>query len=552
VSRAQQIEERAARWVLLREEPTWSPADEAELDAWLAESDAHKVAYWRLECGWREADRIASLGAPQDSPYQASRWHQRRSSWQPLAIAASLVLVFTAFLLQWPSFFPSQHMAQVQFETPLGGHKVVTLSDGTKVELNTDTVIKAAVNDRRRTVWLERGEAFFDVAKHKGRDFVIYAGARTITVLGTKFSVRRDPDEIVVAVLEGRVRVEDKASRGRDQEATITAGDVAIATDDSTLVRNSTEAVEQQLAWRSGRLLFEGETLAAAAEQFNRYNRKQLVFGDPEAARILVGGSFFARNVDQFARLLEDAYGLNVQDSPGRIILSTRRMASRGPIKEQLRPDLAIPRTRSVTEEAARRCGPGGGGACPVAVASAPQPQVQLARAPDIKAVRDARNWSVLHKLYPPRALAAREEGMVGFKVKIDASGSPTECKITHTSGHPLLDLETCQLIMLHATFKRPEGLSPSQERLYEGVVNWKLPTTPLESVPPAPKPIAEASAPEELVCKRIPKTGSIAAYERKCMTRSEWQRATSETTKSWDLPPGRAAACEGYPPRCR
>ena len=546
MSRAQQIEERAALWVLRREEPSWSAADQAGLDGWLDESDAHKAAFWRLDYGWSEADRIACLGG---QPHAA--WHrsERMTWWKPLAVAASLVIAFTLFLLQGTTTPPAtQQVAAMQFETPVGGHKVVSLPDGSRVELNTDTALKAAVTDRSRAVWLDHGEAFFDVAKQKGQQFVIYAGTRTVTVLGTKFSVRRDRGEVVVAVLEGRVRVEDTAAKAPDRHATVSAGDIAIARGRSTLVTNSTEAVEQQLAWRSGRLLFENATLADAAEQFNRYNRKQLVIGDPDAARILVGGSFLARNVDGFARLLEEAYGLDVRDGTGRIMLSTRRMASRTPMKG-LRPELAAPR-KAVAQDSRHDCGSAGAD-CALIPLTPPENAVKVASASN-KAIRNVRNWNVLHKLYPARALAAREEGMVGFTVRIDSSGTPTQCKITHSSGHPLLDLETCQLIMVHATFNRPAGASISQQRSYEGVVNWRLPTTTPTAVPTPPKAIAQSAAPEEMICKRVVKTGSNAAFERKCMTRSEWQRASNESKDPWDKIQGRTTICEGYPPRCR
>lgn len=150
------------------------------------------------------------------------------------------------------------------------------------------------------------------------------------------------------------------------------------------------------------------------------------------------------------------------------------------------------------------------------------------------KEERQAKNWDVLHSMYPKRALANREEGLVAFTVKIDAAGSPTECKVTHTSGHSLLDQETCQLIMVHATFKRPEGISLSQQRLYEGVVNWKLPSTPLAAVPAAPAPIQAAAAPEPIICKRTAKIGTLAGFERTCMTEREWAKSTKETQEYW------------------
>ena len=545
--RAERLEELASLWVIRREEPSWSPADQAELDDWLAQSDANKVAYWRLEHGWREADRIASLGVPLRL---GSTRFPALPSWKPLALAAALLAVFTIFLLQLPglSLGGSSQARLERFETPIGGHKFVTLADGSRVELNTQTAIQASVNDRVRAVWLQRGEAFFSVARHQGQKFVIYAGPRTVSVLGTKFSVRRSGDEIVVAVLEGRVQVENSQA-GPTRKATLTGGEIAIARDQGTLIEQSPSAVQQQLAWRAGMLELDGTTLAAAAEQFNRYNPKQLVIEDPQAARMTIAGSFVARNVDAFARLLEEVYGLDARDSAGRIIVSTRRMANAAPPKPTALGSMQAT-TRNPAELSRQPCQSGQGN-CALIPLSSPAPKTELAMLPDKKAVRDANNWDVIHKLYPPRALAAREEGLVGFMVEIDSSGSPTRCKITHSSGHPLLDLETCQLIMMHATFNRPVGASPSQKRSYEGVVNWRLPTTARTVAPAPPKAIAEAAAPEQLICKRIPRTGSLAGFERKCMSKSDWQRASTESRTVWDQLQGIGSeGCEG--PQCK
>jgi transmembrane sensor len=315
-----QIEVQAARWLMLREEPEWSPADQAGLEAWLAQSMAHKAAYWRLEHGWREADRIRSLGdavAPA-APIRAS-WVGR--SWRPLAIAASIALVFMAVGSQfrWPSQWSGVQVAQQTISTSVGGHKRIPLNDGSEIELNTSTVLRAAVTPQKREVWLDQGEAYFEV-KHSDRiPFVVHAGPRKITVLGTKFSVRRDGDRVTVSVVEGRVRVDEVVSGGSGREvtasssATVTTGDVAIADGRSTLITaQSPDRVENGLAWRDGMLTFDQATLADVATEFNRYNDRKLVIVDPDVASIRIGGSFQASNVDAFVRLLHDAYGLRV------------------------------------------------------------------------------------------------------------------------------------------------------------------------------------------------------------------------------------------------
>jgi transmembrane sensor len=161
-----------------------------------------------VSSGWAEADRIGSVGEWGDDRGSSYRDGPRR--WLPAAIAASLVAAFGmgAYSLA-PHFNQILQVQQARFDTPVGGRKIVSLTDGSKVELNTQTVVRMAVDDKRRDVWLDSGEANFEVAHRDGEPFVVHAGKRTITVLGTKFSVRREKDRVTVNVVEGRVRVDD-------------------------------------------------------------------------------------------------------------------------------------------------------------------------------------------------------------------------------------------------------------------------------------------------------------------------------------------------------
>lgn len=322
MSATRSLEEHAAQWLMRRDEPDWSAADQAALDGWLDESMAHKAAYWRLEHGWREADRIAALGelAPRSPPV----WRLwSTSTWRPTAIAASILVAVAVGTIYSASLAPVK-VAQVSFDTPIGGHEIVPLADGSRIELNTQTVVRAAVSDQRREVWLDRGEAYFEVARSDSQPFVVYAGPRIITVLGTKFSVRRDGDKVTVAVVEGRVRVDDANATRATRSATIAGGDVAIARGPSTLITaNSTERVEAGLSWRDGMLTFDQSTLVAAAAEFNRYNQRKVIVTDPKAAKIRIGGTFQASNVEAFVRLMRDAYGLRTEARRDGVTISS-------------------------------------------------------------------------------------------------------------------------------------------------------------------------------------------------------------------------------------
>ena len=312
MNRADHVEQRAADWLMRTEEPSWESDDQRLLEDWLEESMTHKAAFWRLRHGWREADRIVALGASVSSGARRIR----APFWQ-WAIAASLLLTTGVGLLGW-SRASDDKVPVAGFVTPLGGHRSVKLADGSVVELNTATAVRVAVTLRHREVWLDRGEAYFQVAHLKGEPFVVHAGQRSVTVLGTKFSVRNDVGKTIVSVVEGRVGVGKAAGSVVVPNAILTAGDMAVAQGRSTLLTTlSADRMHAQLAWRTGQLEFDETPIADAAREFNRYNRTQIFVHDEDTGSIKISGTFEASNVEAFVRLLRTAYGLRVETSQG-------------------------------------------------------------------------------------------------------------------------------------------------------------------------------------------------------------------------------------------
>jgi len=169
---------------------------------------------------------------------------------------------------------------------------------------------------------LERGEAYFEVTHDDKRPFVVYAGNRRITDLGTKFSVRRDGDDVKVVVTEGKVRVDILDTPMVAAPVIAVGGNVVVAKADETLVASkSAKEMEDDLSWRAGMLTFDQQTLAEAAAQFNRYNHRRIVV-EGRARDIRIGGSFRADNIDVFAQLVRNALGLKVTRDGDQIIIS--------------------------------------------------------------------------------------------------------------------------------------------------------------------------------------------------------------------------------------
>ncbi|MCL6261103.1 FecR domain-containing protein [Aquiflexum sp. TKW24L] len=131
-------------------------------------------------------------------------------------IAATVVIGFC----MWISYEGMIKGIKIESETletmvvskanPAGKKSILLLADGTKIHLNAASKISypEVFADNLRSVKLE-GEAYFEVAKD-GRPFIVSVGDNAINVLGTSFNVKENGDGLAVALVEGKVRVNDK------------------------------------------------------------------------------------------------------------------------------------------------------------------------------------------------------------------------------------------------------------------------------------------------------------------------------------------------------
>lgn len=310
MSGAEAIESAAADWLARQDGDAWDAQAQQAFDAWLQASTAHRIAYLRLQTAWRRADRLDQL--PADAGAVQRRSRDRFSPWR---IAAGLALVCGAAL------FAARHSsapAPQDYATAIGENRTLALADGSRLTLNTGTRLRAEISAGVRKVWLDGGEAYFDIAHDAAHPFVVEAGRSRITVLGTRFVVRREGDVVKVAVVEGKVRV-DQGGR----QAMLLANDTAQADSGAIATARKTPAqLRQLLGWREGRLVMDQLSLAQAAQEFNRYNRRQLVIADPALSGMVIGGSFAPENIDGFGRLLQQGFGLRVDSRADRIIIS--------------------------------------------------------------------------------------------------------------------------------------------------------------------------------------------------------------------------------------
>ncbi|TAA23324.1 FecR family protein [Pseudoxanthomonas winnipegensis] len=346
------IESRAAAWLARRDCGDWDTQAQDALEAWLAQATAHRIAFLRLEAAWEQSGRLAALGAgvapgtvpprgawsstpapPTAAPGPgadlsqvvfAPRPARSRRRWPALlAGAAALLLALGVAGTGWRHYAVTE---SARYASALGQLQPVALSDGSRATLSSDSLIEVALSAARRRIALERGEAYFEVAKDADRPFVVEAGARRAVAVGTRFSVRRDGTTTRVIVTEGTVRLESDANGDRPTPTTLLpAGSIAIAGPDGVLVRSVPLAeAEAALDWRGGLLSFRDTALREAVAEFNRYNARKLVVADAGAGALRVSGTFQWDNADGFVRLLERGFPVHAERRPGTVLLHSR------------------------------------------------------------------------------------------------------------------------------------------------------------------------------------------------------------------------------------
>jgi transmembrane sensor len=314
---AKDVRAQAGAWLERREFGPWSEADQKALDAWLAASASHMVEFLRVEQVWKRADRLRALNRPMRETKPAPQ--KTPLSFIPkfaaaLAMIAAVGVGVGAYML---------NTGEKSYETPIGLRKTITFADGSKIELNTDTLLRARVSESGRAAELVKGEAFFQIQHDATRPFIVTAAGYRVTDLGTKFVVRRDGKRLEVTLVEGSARVEPMDKDNHAQPTVLVPGDMVVATERSlTVTRKTSPALANELAWRRGLLIFNHATLEEAAAEFNRYNTEKLVLASPSVARRTIGGTFPTSGVEEFAEVAKGVFGFHVKTQGNDIVIS--------------------------------------------------------------------------------------------------------------------------------------------------------------------------------------------------------------------------------------
>lgn len=323
----------AAVWVTRLHGPDRSPQMEHDFRAWQAQSDMHREAFEKCTDAWVDVGRIKLSDAYGSlAAHRTSRWAVGAPPpyrWMAGAAITGLVGACLWFVQPW--------WASGSFATEVGEQRVVTLDDGSRMRLNTDTQVRVSFDSRQRTVAVSHGEALFEVAKDAVRPFVVRASGSEVVAVGTAFSVRYGdgaagrPGELAVTLIEGQVNVRPAAgvpagALAPDKVVAMKVGErlrlgrVGSAT--AAIARVDRPNVEEVTAWKRSEAIFDATSLPDAVAEMNRYSRTPIVLVDQLArSNLRVSGLYRTGDNAGFANAVAHLHGLRLRVEPGRLAL---------------------------------------------------------------------------------------------------------------------------------------------------------------------------------------------------------------------------------------
>lgn len=322
----------AARWHARMHADECTDTDRTAFEQWRRSDVAHAQAYALAERTSMKLDRLsedprlralAQLAAPPSivdtksiAPRQTLRWII------PAALAASVAL--SALVLGFVPEAWNRDTSGVAYESPVDSTRVVTLDDGSTVQLDVGTRMLVSLSPDSRRIKLLSGRAVFNVAHDRSRPFSVMAAYSRTTALGTRFQVQLGSEQVVVTLEQGSVAIDNEASVPGWHEQLIPGEQLNV--DLKTAMRNKA-IVDPGVAtsWTRGRHLFRGTPLHEAIDEVNRYAKRKVRIGDPSLAELPVAGNFIVGDSDMIIAAFAAVLPLRAGDAEDGSIILFRR-----------------------------------------------------------------------------------------------------------------------------------------------------------------------------------------------------------------------------------
>ena len=302
-------------------------ADERVRDAferWCAESDANADAYAAVAADHDFARRLADDPLIADAARKARIEYSGRSRASGLrryaALATAALVVIAVGAAAWRVYRASARTEVLA--TAVGELRNVTLADGTRLVLDTNTRLDARLGGDARELVLHEGRIDVDVARDT-RPFAVVSGRGVVRDIGTRFEVERHGEDVAVKLIAGAVDVSVE-NAGEAGKATLAPGQEAHFGAQGGIVVAETGDLVDGSRWTEGTLVFRERRLADLIAEVNRYSTVQLRLADRSLEDLRVSGVFHVGDQASLLEALRVGWSISAKQASAREIQLSR------------------------------------------------------------------------------------------------------------------------------------------------------------------------------------------------------------------------------------
>jgi len=309
--------EQAIAWLArLRAGP--SDRDIADFETWYAADPLHADTYDALLDSWDDTALASRTPLAQQPRLAVSP-----SRWKAAAAVAAVLLLLVAGSLVLTGTVRRDVAPQSMLASRVGEIRTFTLEDGSRVTLDTNSVVRVRFDGEQRRLQLERGRARFEVAHDTRRPFVVATGSGEVVAHGTVFDVDLRQSKTLVMLLQGSVEVRRPAGAGMPTTSTMLRPGQQLALSGGRATAAPIAIKVPETRWPSGMLSFEDAPLADVVASANRYSQTQIVLRDPAGGERRFTGTFKAGEPAQLAEMIGSMFDLSVErDQRDNLVLA--------------------------------------------------------------------------------------------------------------------------------------------------------------------------------------------------------------------------------------
>jgi transmembrane sensor len=307
----------ALQWLARLRDSESGDQEQQAFQDWLNGASEHAEAYRQVQQFWEQLGGLPDLAG---NRLNAARGFVGQS--QTARRRRNIILIVAAVAVGLGIHFPEplQKLAAVRYQTALGERRTIELADGSRVELNTASTLRVA-RFGVRTVWLEQGEAWFDVKHDAAQPFEVRVGVGRIRDIGTRFNVVVERERTTVAVAEGEVAL---SIPGQPELSLVAGLQSGFNANGSLQTPGRNEAGIG--AWREGMLIFKRQPLPEVLRQLARYHRVEFELPDAKLQTLTVSGRFSTTDLNESLSTLSNGLGVQiVRQGEGRILIVAKK-----------------------------------------------------------------------------------------------------------------------------------------------------------------------------------------------------------------------------------